>query len=100
MKSKKKKKMIQMNVFTKQKQTQTKKTNSSLPKRMGGEGVEKQRRDKLGVWDYYIKQIYNRELLYSTGNYIQYIAIIYNEKKSEKEYIYIYITETSLGLKQ
>ena len=92
--------MIQMNVFTKQKQTQTKKTNSSLPKRMGGEGVEKQRRDKLGVWDYYIKQIYNRELLYSTGNYIQYIAIIYNKKKPEKEYIYIYITETSLGLKQ
>ena len=77
-----------MNVFTKQKQTQTKKTNYSLPKRMGGWGVEKQGRDKLGAWDYYIKQICNKELLYSTGNDIQYIAILYNEEESD---IFIYI---------
>ena len=38
------KKMIQMNLFTKQKQTQTSKTNLRLPKEGG-------RRDKLEVWD-------------------------------------------------
>ena len=32
------------------------------------------------------------DLLYSTGNYTQYLVIIYNGKKSEKIiYIYIYI---------
>ena len=37
----------------------------------------------------YIKQINNKDLLYSTGNYIQYLLITYNEKESEREYIYI-----------
>ena len=34
----------------------------------------------------YIKKI-NKDLLYSTGNYIQYLVITYNEKESEKEYL-------------
>ena len=38
----------------------------------------------------YIKQINNKDLLYSTGNYSQYLVIMYNGKESEKEYIYIY----------
>ena len=52
-------------------------------------------RDKLGVCDeptyttMYIKQINNKVLLYSTGNYIQYLIITYNGKKSKKEYTYI-----------
>ena len=29
-------------------------------------------------------------LMYSTGNYIQYLVINYNGKEYEKEYIYIY----------
>ena len=29
--------------------------------------------------------------VYSTGNYIQYLAMTYNGKESEKEYIYIYV---------
>ena len=33
----------------------------------------------------------NKDLLYSTGNYIQYLVIIYNGKESEKEYTYICI---------
>ena len=33
----------------------------------------------------------NKDLLNSTGNYIQYLIITYNGKESEKEYIYIYI---------
>ena len=39
----------------------------------------------------YIKQINNKDLLYSTGNYIQNLIITYNGKESEKEYIYIYM---------
>ena len=38
-----------------------------------------------------IKQITNQNLLYSTGNYTQYLVIIYKGKESGKEYIHIYI---------
>ena len=37
----------------------------------------------------YIKWINNKFLLYKTGDYIQYLIVIYNGKESEKEYIYI-----------
>ena len=33
----------------------------------------------------YIKKINDKDLLYSTGNYIQYLVIKYNGKKSEME---------------
>ena len=36
----------------------------------------------------------SNDLLYSIGNYIQYLIITYNRKEYEKEYIYIYITES------
>ena len=39
----------------------------------------------------YIKQIASKDLLYSTGNYIQYFVINHNGKESEKG-IYIYIS--------
>ena len=47
----------------------------------------------------YVKQITNKDLLYSTGNYIQYPIVTYNGKSSKKEYICItkllgYIPET------
>ena len=35
----------------------------------------------------YINQKANKDLLYSTGSYIQYLAITYNGKEPEKEYI-------------
>ena len=38
----------------------------------------------------YIKQVNNRDLLYSRGNYTQYFIITYKGKGSEKEYIYIH----------
>ena len=38
----------------------------------------------------YIKEVNNKDLLYSTGNYTQYLVVTYNGK----EYIYIYITES------
>ena len=41
----------------------------------------------------HIKQINNKDIIYSTGNYIQYLAITYKGKESEREYIYIYKTE-------
>ena len=41
-----------------------------------------------------IKQINNKVLLFSTKNYIQYLAIKFNGKESEKEYTYACITES------
>ena len=39
----------------------------------------------------YFKEITNRDLLYRRGNYMQYFVTTYKGKKSEKEYIYIYV---------
>ena len=39
----------------------------------------------------FIKQINNKVLLYSTGNYIQYLVTNYNGEEYEKEYIYTYM---------
>ena len=48
------------------------------------------RRDKLGVWDskmeIIIYKINNKVLLYSRGNYIQYLVITHNGKESAKKY--------------
>ena len=62
-----------MNVFIKPKQTQRRKKRTWLPK-------GKAHRAKLEIWDQqihttYIKQITNKDLLYSTGNNIQYLVI-------------------------
>ena len=68
---------------------QTQKTNSWL-QRGKGRGINQQfeiNRYKL----LYIKQITNKDLLYSTENYIQYFVIAYNGKESEKEYVYTYV---------
>ena len=37
----------------------------------------------------YIEWINNKVLLYSTGNYIQYPVINYNEKNIKRMYIYV-----------
>ena len=42
----------------------------------------------------YIKQTSQKYLLYSTGNYIQYFVISYKGKESEREQIYVCITES------
>ena len=39
----------------------------------------------------YVKQINNKDLLYSTGNSPQYYVITYMGKDSEKEWTYIYM---------
>ena len=56
---------------------------------------ERQGEGKLGVWDQQIQTtVYKIDkhmvLLYSTGNYIQYLVVNYNGKEYEKEYIYMY----------
>ena len=39
----------------------------------------------------YIKLITNKDLLYSTGNSIQYSVMTYMGKESNKEWIYVYV---------
>ena len=74
-----------MNLFTKQKDSEMQKTILLLPK--GKVGAT------LGVWEEQIHTtVYkiNKDLLYSTGNYILYLVITYSGKESEKECIYMY----------
>ena len=53
-------------------------------------------RDKLGAWDEHtytllcIRQITNKDLVYSTRNSTHYSVTAYLRKESEKEYIYMY----------
>lgn len=47
---------------------------------------------------WYIKKINNKDLQYGTGNRIQYFVITYNEKESEKEYIYLNLFYVHLKL--
>ena len=42
----------------------------------------------------YIKWINDKDLLYSTGNGIQYLIITYNGKQSKENNIYIYISKS------
>ena len=82
---------MQINLFTKtETHSQTCKTNLWLPKGKVG------RRDKIeaGIKIYtplYIKQIINRDLLYTIGNSTQYAVITYMGKESEKEQMYVYV---------
>ena len=86
-----KKKMIEMNLFTKQKQTQ-RENKLTVTKRERWGGINQE----FWINRYIllrIKQITNKDLLYSTGNYIQYCIITYNGKESGKG-IYICTTES------
>ena len=74
-----------MNLLTKQKQTQTQKTNLRLPKG---------KRDKSGVWDQQIQTtIYKtdkqQDPTVQHREHIQYLVINYNGKEYEKQYIYV-----------
>ena len=75
-----------MNLFTKQKQTHRHKKQIYGYQR--GKGVGRGINEEFGINRYillYIKQIISNVLLYSTGNYIQYLIITYNGKESEKK---------------
>ena len=79
-----------MNLFTKQKQTHRhrKKTYSYQRGQGGGINLEFEINKYTLL---YIKQINNKDLLYRTGNYTQYLVITHNGKESEKEQIYVYV---------
>ena len=77
--------MIQMNLFTKQKKTQ--KTNLWLAKGKGG-GVNLE--FKINRYALLYIKINSKDLLYSTGNNIQYLEITYHGKEPEKK-MYIYM---------
>ena len=70
--------------------SQTLKTSLWLPKWKGSGG-----KDKLGACDEHIHttiyKINNKDLLYSTWNYIRHLVITYNGKESEKEYTDIFM---------
>ena len=74
-------------------ETDSQRTDLWLPRGRGQEGKDWQfriSRCKL----LYIGWINNRVLQYSTGNYIQYPVINHNGKEYEKEYIYVYTSES------
>ena len=48
----------------------------------------------------YIKQINNKDLLYSTGSYTQYSVIIYKGKEPEKERMYVYVWPVHFAVHQ
>ena len=84
------KKGVQMNLFTKQKQSHRcrKQTYGSQGKRGGGINWE------IGIDIYtlsYIKQITNENLLYSTGNSSQYSVMTYVGKEAKNEWTYVYV---------
>ena len=74
-----------MNLFTKQKQTYRYQKQTYGYQSRNAEG-----RDKSGAGInihtlLYIREIINKDLLYSTGNVTQYSVITYMRKESEKE---------------
>ena len=84
-----------MNLSMKQKQTHRYREQTCGCQ--GGEGVGGWMDWEFGIsrcklW--YIGWINNSVLLYSTGNYIQYLLINRNGKEYEKECIYIHIYKT------
>ena len=83
------KKMVQMNLFTKHKQSQMQKTNMVTWGKERGEINWETGTDICTLL--YIKQITNKDLLYSTGNSTQYSVMTYMGKNLKKEWIYIYI---------
>ena len=77
-------------IYKTEKDSQTQKTNLWLPRGRLGGGINQE----IGIHIYillYVKQILNKDLLYSTGNSTQYSVITYMGKESEKEQIYVYV---------
>ena len=75
-----------MNLFTKQTDSQTEKTDLWLTWK-GGWGVINQQEFGINSYTHYYIYKINKDLLYSTGNYIQYLVITYNGKEYEKVHI-------------
>ena len=73
-----------MNLFMKQKQSGMQKTNLGLP---GDGGINWKIGTDIYTLIIYIKQITNKDLLYSKQNATQYSVKAYMEKESKKEWV-------------
>ena len=83
--------MIQMNLYTKQKQTHRYRKQTYGYQRGKWEGINQE----FGIYTLLcLKQITIKGLLCSAENYSQYFVITYKGKESEKEQIYICLTES------
>ena len=80
---KSKKKKIQMNIFRRQKQTQRYKKNKFMITK-GKVGIGISQEFEINIYILIYRKQINKDLLYSTGNYIQYFTVTSNEKESEK----------------
>ena len=82
-----------MNLFTKQKQSHGRRKQTYGYQGIRGEGINQE----IGIDMYtllHIKQITNKNLLYSTGNSTQYSVMAQmgkESKKKKKEWIYVYV---------
>ena len=79
-----------MSSSTKQKQTHRQRTDLWLP-RGRGSGINQDFWIKIHTL-LYIKQTNNEDLLYSIGNYTQYLVITYSGNESERKHIHKRIT--------
>ena len=87
-KSKKKKKGTNKLIYKTEIESQMWKTNLQLP---GGKWAGINWETEIDIHTrLYIKQITNKDLLYSTGNSTQYSVMAYMGKESKKEWIYVY----------
>ena len=79
-----------MNLSTKQKQRYRCRKYLWLPGGMGGGGGGINWKTGVDIYTLlYIKQITNKDLLYSTGNSTQHSVMAYTGKESKKEWIYV-----------
>ena len=75
-----------MNLFIKQKQTHRHKKQIYGYQR----GFWGRRGDKLEDWDWQTHITINNNMLYGTGNYIQYLTITYNNGNESEKFICLY----------
>ena len=86
----KKKKGTNELIYKTEIESQMQKTNLWLP---GGKGMGRTNWE-IGIDVYtllYIKQITNKDLLYSTGNSTQQSVMTYMGKESKKEWVHVYV---------
>ena len=79
-----------MNLLTKKKQTHRPRKQTMVTKEERREGINQEFQINIYI-SLCIKQINNKNLLYSTGNYIQHSVITFNGKESERINKYMYV---------
>ena len=78
-------------IYTTEAVLQISKTNLWLPKgKRWGEEINQELEMNIHTL-LYIRQITNKDILYSTGNSTQYSEVTSKRKESKKEWIYVYV---------